>query len=107
MRRWSCDGPLRWGRRLPRAICAPAPGFPRPPRQTGPFAFLSSAQAVKRQVSPGKLKPAVRSEEHTSELQSLRHIVCRLLLEKKKNELQYLDLYKRSILQKENNKNNK
>src|SRR5258705_1166714 len=27
----------------------------------------------------------VRSEEHTSELQSLRHLVCRLLLEKKKN----------------------
>src|ERR1039458_5275277 len=29
-----------------------------------------------------------RSEEHTSELQSLRHLVCRLLLEKKKAELQ-------------------
>src|SRR5262245_63309042 len=28
---------------------------------------------------------AGRSEEHTSELQSLRHLVCRLLLEKKKN----------------------
>src|ERR1035438_10921932 len=28
---------------------------------------------------------AYRSEEHTSELQSLRHLVCRLLLEKKKN----------------------
>src|SRR5436853_4586612 len=28
---------------------------------------------------------AIRSEEHTSELQSLRHLVCRLLLEKKKN----------------------
>src|SRR5262245_62562313 len=28
---------------------------------------------------------ASRSEEHTSELQSLRHLVCRLLLEKKKN----------------------
>src|SRR5205814_9581554 len=28
----------------------------------------------------------VRSEEHTSELQSLRHLVCRLLLEKKKAE---------------------
>src|SRR5205814_7774434 len=28
----------------------------------------------------------VRSEEHTSELQSLRHLVCRLLLEKKKNQ---------------------
>src|ERR1039458_10720422 len=26
--------------------------------------------------------PYVRSEEHTSELQSLRHLVCRLLLEK-------------------------
>src|SRR5262245_62888937 len=30
------------------------------------------------------LKRAKRSEEHTSELQSLRHLVCRLLLEKKK-----------------------
>src|SRR5205814_9493090 len=28
---------------------------------------------------------ATRSEEHTSELQSLRHLVCRLLLEKKNN----------------------
>src|SRR5437899_4264570 len=28
---------------------------------------------------------AGRSEEHTSELQSLRHLVCRLLLEKKKS----------------------
>src|SRR5438045_6853142 len=28
--------------------------------------------------------PTSRSEEHTSELQSLRHLVCRLLLEKKK-----------------------
>src|SRR5947199_9416837 len=27
-----------------------------------------------------------RSEEHTSELQSLRHLVCRLLLEKKKKK---------------------
>src|SRR2546422_6289956 len=29
--------------------------------------------------------PAKRSEEHTSELQSRLHLVCRLLLEKKKN----------------------
>src|SRR5262245_65181044 len=29
---------------------------------------------------------ASRSEEHTSELQSLRHLVCRLLLEKKKSK---------------------
>src|SRR5437899_5306698 len=34
------------------------------------------------EVNPGD--PVVRSEEHTSELQSLRHLVCRLLLEKKK-----------------------
>src|SRR5437899_6247753 len=31
-----------------------------------------------------KFASAHRSEEHTSELQSLRHLVCRLLLEKKK-----------------------
>src|SRR5437899_6180755 len=30
-----------------------------------------------------------RSEEHTSELQSLRHLVCRLLLEKKKNNAEH------------------
>src|SRR2546425_8741696 len=29
------------------------------------------------------LEPAARSEEHTSELQSLAYLVCRLLLEKK------------------------
>src|ERR1039458_10697996 len=32
---------------------------------------------------------ASRSEEHTSELQSLRHLVCRLLLEKKKKKKQH------------------
>src|SRR5205809_5858454 len=30
--------------------------------------------------------PSARSEEHTSELQSRLHLVCRLLLEKKKHE---------------------
>src|SRR5262247_4939939 len=35
--------------------------------------------------------PRPRSEEHTSELQSLRHLVCRLLLEKKKNK-SYADI---------------
>src|SRR5258705_4628947 len=33
-------------------------------------------------------KAGGRSEEHTSELQSLRHLVCRLLLEKKKKNEQ-------------------
>src|SRR5947199_5858208 len=36
---------------------------------------------------PRLCSPA-RSEEHTSELQSLRHLVCRLLLEKKKDEVE-------------------
>src|SRR5690349_24074395 len=36
---------------------------------------------VQRAVSPGR-----RSEEHTSELQSRRDLVCRLLLEKKKKK---------------------
>src|SRR2546427_6850294 len=34
---------------------------------------------------PGRLTPDRRSEEHTSELQSQSNLVCRLLLEKKKN----------------------
>src|SRR2546425_5135423 len=33
----------------------------------------------------GRVAPGERSEEHTSELQSLAYLVCRLLLEKKKN----------------------
>src|SRR2546422_8572318 len=31
----------------------------------------------------------LRSEEHTSELQSRLHLVCRLLLEKKKKKIEY------------------
>src|SRR2546422_3665665 len=38
-------------------------------------------------------RPAGRSEEHTSELQSRLHLVCRLLLEKKKNDSMYLVTY--------------
>src|SRR3989441_3411062 len=34
----------------------------------------------------------LRSEEHTSELQSLAYLVCRLLLEKKKNRSKYTRL---------------
>src|SRR3989442_8994426 len=38
-------------------------------------------------IAYGILLALIRSEEHTSELQSRPHLVCRLLLEKKKNEL--------------------
>src|SRR3712207_7421237 len=36
-------------------------------------------------LTPGEGVAVVRSEEHTSELQSRQYLVCRLLLEKKKN----------------------
>src|ERR1035438_10918694 len=39
-----------------------------------------------------------RSEEHTSELQSLRHLVCRLLLEKKKQNVKSLGTFIRHAL---------
>src|SRR2546425_8810348 len=40
-----------------------------------------------RASTPHPAGDAHRSEEHTSELQSLAYLVCRLLLEKKKNQL--------------------
>src|SRR5205823_11718131 len=41
---------------------------------------------------------ATRSEEHTSELQSLAYLVCRLLLEKKKKKkIQTITQYKRTF----------
>src|SRR5687768_17642196 len=43
--------------------------------------------AAKSFVMPARLRPTtIRSEEHTSELQSRLHLVCRLLLEKKKKK---------------------
>src|SRR5262245_64634480 len=46
-----------------------------------------SSSARRRALSHlGVIEASVRSEEHTSELQSLRHLVCRLLLEKKKKK---------------------
>src|SRR2546425_8579605 len=53
-----------------------------------PLAHRLVVQGIPRLVVGGKvqqLKPQLaRSEEHTSELQSLAYLVCRLLLEKKK-----------------------
>src|SRR2546422_8168712 len=76
----------------------------RPPRSTlFPYTTLfRSRQAIsdiRSQVGPrghvlcglsggvDSTWPRGRSEEHTSELQSRLHLVCRLLLEKKKNEV--------------------
>src|SRR5205809_6110206 len=54
----------------------------RAPRQARHAARLGTAPA---QSTPKK-QPGLRSEEHTSELQSRLHLVCRLLLEKKKQK---------------------
>src|SRR5262245_26941082 len=52
--------------------------------------LLKADQEVVRRSTSAKKRsrssPRRRSEEHTSELQSLRHLVCRLLLEKKKKD---------------------
>src|SRR5690349_15576361 len=54
-----------------------------PPPTASTTADITSA--VVRLSSTGEMKKAIaRSEEHTSELQSRRDLVCRLLLEKKK-----------------------
>src|SRR5438046_10098997 len=58
-------------------------------------ARISPARRTRRMSRPGCIRPSCpplgrihpgRSEEHTSELQSLTNIVCRLLLEKKKRK---------------------
>src|SRR5437016_14459288 len=45
---------------------------------------LPSSSAIPRRISPPRCTVPTRSEEHTSELQSLTNLVCRLRLEKKK-----------------------
>src|SRR5205814_4264655 len=80
------------GRRRPRTT--PAPCASLPCRSRSPRAWDAAASATwprrSRRRSPSPAADYVigtgemRSEEHTSELQSLRHLVCRLLLEKKK-----------------------
>src|SRR5438552_13857531 len=69
-------------RRPPRSTLFPyttlfRSGWPLP---SGPW---QEAQIVWYFCSPTRLRSS-RSEEHTSELQSPDHLVCRLLLEKKK-----------------------
>src|SRR5436305_2935394 len=47
-------------------------------------AFLAGESPVGHQRVRAHVRRLLRSEEHTSELQSRPHLVCRLLLEKKK-----------------------
>src|SRR5437016_9474053 len=68
----------------------------RPPRSTlFPYTTLFRSQQgwrrcvwarLQEHPSPQRQRVLLRSEEHTSELQSLTNLVCRLLLEKKKKK---------------------
>src|SRR6266550_7239184 len=73
----------------------------RPPRSTlFPYTTLFRSAARSTRCPPGRpcRRPApargCRSEEHTSELQSRLHLVCRLLLEKKKKKIYDCTIHK-------------
>src|SRR6202521_4436249 len=71
-------------RRPPRSTLFPYTTLfrsPSTPRRAGKYWSPSPARSSETPAGPG-----TRSEEHTSELQSPIHLVCRILLEKKKNQ---------------------
>src|SRR5204863_8414251 len=72
----SCAGPRRPTIRISRTVEEPIASIPGSVVSVG--ASSSGVSASMRAIL------IVRSEEHTSELQSRRDLVCRLLLEKKK-----------------------
>src|SRR6266496_5670688 len=71
----------------------------RPPRSTlFPYTTLFRSECVERTPAPLRRpssagRPRGRSEEHTSELQSRRDLVCRLLLEKKKKKKKHAPVF--------------
>src|SRR2546430_9361359 len=68
-------------RRPPRSTLFPYTTLFRSPKN---HCFALMAKLKSDLNPPGKSCAIVRSEEHTSELQSQSNLVCRLLLEKKK-----------------------
>src|SRR5947199_5638285 len=79
--------PLSLHDALPISRRAPASLHPCTLFRGQRFALTISALPSSVCVSPSSGLGRARSEEHTSELQSLRHLVCRLLLEKKKKKI--------------------
>src|SRR5205823_14873466 len=81
--RLSGDRASHWRADRHRNVAA-CPRAPAPDRRIGNGRPMTTAT---NQDDPSLLVHAyVRSEEHTSELQSLAYLVCRLLLEKKKKK---------------------
>src|SRR5258708_14782259 len=75
------DPPRRPARRDERQQPSPAPAAAgRDPRAPRPLRMAREGARPRSALGHG------RSEEHTSELQSPDHLVCRLLLEKKNND---------------------
>src|SRR5262245_63581468 len=70
--------------RPPRSTLFPYTTLFRSPPRVLPGRTRSRTREGRSAHSPEMPVNDARSEEHTSELQSLRHLVCRLLLEKKK-----------------------
>src|SRR5689334_23662219 len=73
-------------RRPPRSTLFPYTTLFRSSRARRAPSGCAAPAARARGPAPPLEQLARRSEEHTSELQSQFHLVCRLLLEKKKNE---------------------
>src|SRR5207244_10538542 len=83
-----CRAPLASSVRQPPAIPREKSRRPRSARASRHGSILPrwALAGTRRKASPILPRPCAcwRSEEHTSELQSPDHLVCRLLLEKKK-----------------------
>src|SRR2546425_8635979 len=98
MRCATATGAPRWGsstnRRLvpipPTASTRPAMGLRERKSNSSQPSAPSAASASRSAVRSRPSTPDIRSEEHTSELQSLAYLVCRLLLEKKKKHTSLL-----------------
>src|SRR3712207_8589802 len=60
-----------------------------PPGRAGSRETAPASVADPRPIWHARPRPAPRSEEHTSELQSRQYLVCRLLLEKKKKKYEH------------------
>src|SRR2546430_5120051 len=77
---------LRDSDRAVQAAAAFALGLLKDPRAVQPLAALLRAVAPAQQGAPeAEAVTALRSEEHTSELQSQSNLVCRLLLETRRS----------------------